>query len=730
MPENVSTNPGAGATGERGGGGGGAGGLDLRTRVREIPGVRKADAEALERLGVRVVGQLLGHLPMRHELHLAETSIADLVEDEIVTTRGEITATRRAGVGRKTRFEAVLHDGSGRLDLVWFGATWVARKLSPGVQVRVHGKAKRFGHGLQLANPKFRVIEADGSETGDDEVPAGPPPEEAKVRPVYPASEAIDSDRIWSIVLRVLDGALPLVEDHLPERFCKEKSLPDLASAYRMIHSPRDLAEAREAHRRLVYDELLLFQLAVMLKREHRVLHCKSPALAWSETIDKRIRARFGFELTEAQGEVVRQLAGDLAKPVPTNRLIQGDVGAGKTVVALYAMLLAVASGHQAALMAPTELLAEQHFASISAMLSGSEVRVALLTGSGSAADRAAVEARVASGDVDLVIGTHALVTDRTRFASLAVAVIDEQHRFGVHQRARLRSKGGAGAADPTEPHVIVMTATPIPRTLALTLVGDLDVSTIRTLPPGRSGVITRSLPPERAHEAYQFVRDRVEKGDQAFFVVPAIDTADDEMLDLRTLVERLDRGELAGRRVASVHGRLRRDEREDVMRRFRAGEIDALVATTVIEVGVDVPNAAVMVIEHAERFGLAQLHQLRGRIGRGAKRGVCVLISDATTEQAQQRIAAMLATSDGFELAERDLAIRGPGEVFGLKQSGAPPFKVADLVRDRELLSMARRDASAWVERSPGLAGGDESVLRRRVYKAHGAWLGLGDVG
>jgi ATP-dependent DNA helicase RecG len=400
--------------------------------------------------------------------------------------------------------------------------------------------------------------------------------------------------------------------------------------------------------------------------------------------------------------------------------------------------------------MAPTELLAEQHFLSISEALKGSKLKIELLTGAMSRADREAALARIAAesggegsggGGADLVIGTHALLTGDVKFRSLAVVVIDEQHRFGVHQRAVLKGKTAAapGAdARTLVPHTLVMTATPIPRTLALTLLGDLDVSTIDELPPGRSPIATRVVTAEKSADVYKFVRQRLDTGDQAYIVVPAIDTGasaagaggDEDLADLRSVMMRLEAHELAGKRLAAMHGRLAPRTRDHIMHRFRAGMIDALVATTVIEVGVDVPNATVMVIEHADMFGLAQLHQLRGRVGRGKKRSVCVLIAEPKTPDAELRLAAMAKTTDGFVLAEKDLEIRGPGEVFGQKQAGAPPFRVADLMRDRELLVMARRDAAAWIERSPELKLPGEDLLRKRLLRLHGKWLGLGDVG
>ncbi len=720
--------------------------ITLMTPLAEAQGVGTDAAELMAELGVRVVGQLVAYLPSRHEHRLAEAPISMLQDGAIVTARGEVTACQFFPRGPKPRFQAVLMDETGRLDLVWFNMPYMRSRLHPGMRLRVWGTAKRRGRtaNLQVVNPRIEVIDLakdEPEESGD------------RWRPVYPASERMPSHRIAAVVGRVLPLALPLIEDHLPEAYRRSRELPGLAEAYRMMHSPESERDITEGRRRLAFDELLLLQLGVALKRAHLRTTLRAPALKFNDAIDRHIRERLPFALTEAQNAVVGELAKDLSAATPTNRLIQGDVGSGKTAVALYAMLMAVASQHQGALMAPTELLAEQHYLSISRMLEGSKVRVELLTGSMAPAARQDVLARAASGDVDVLIGTHALLTDRVKFNSLAVAIIDEQHRFGVHQRAVLRSKAGDEALTP---HIVVMTATPIPRTLALTLLGDLDVSTIRGMPPGRSPVRTRVVDPDRAGEVYGFVRERIEKGEQAYFVTPTIDPArpvvdlvsayepeiglDQDAISegsgeyglgsLRALLARLEAGELKGKRVAAVHGRLDARSRENVMHRFRAGLIDAIVATSIIEVGVDVPNATTIVVENADRFGLAQLHQLRGRVGRGDKPGVCVLIARPSTEDGAARLRVMSETTDGFVIAEKDLEIRGMGDVFGLRQSGAPPFKVADLVKDADLLRLARQDAFEWVARSPGLGAGEELLLKKRLLKAHGQWLGLGDVG
>ncbi|HHN78511.1 MAG TPA: ATP-dependent DNA helicase RecG [Phycisphaerales bacterium] len=694
----------------------------LTTLLRDIPGISRRDADALALLGVTNVGRLVAYLPTRHEFEEAEAPIAELEPGRIISARGEITATRVAGMGRKRRFEAVLCDDTGRLDLVWFNMAFLRDRIGPGTRLRVQGTAKRRGYALQLVNPRFEILGPAGDEAGRAD---------ARLRPIYPASERINSRQIGRCVEAVLDIALPLIDDHLAENFRRQRDMPALADAYRMMHAPESEDEVASARRRLAYDELLMLQLGVHLKRAHLRRTLTAPALRFDDATDAHIRARIPFTLTPSQDAVVRDIARDLSSTIPTNRLIQGDVGSGKTVVALYAMLMAAATGHQSALMAPTEILAEQHFLSISDMLEGSQVRVDLLTGSTPKNERAGILDQLEAGEIDLLIGTHALLTESVRFRSLAVAIIDEQHRFGVHQRAHMRTHSTAGGDERTTPHVLVMTATPIPRTLGMTLFGDLDISTIDGMPPGRAPVRTRVVGPVKRPDVYAWLRGKLDAGEQAYVVVPAIeDPGPDGPVNLRRLMRELETGPLEGKRVAALHGRLKRDTRAHVMGRFRSGLIDCLVATTVIEVGVDVPNATVMVIEEADRFGLAQLHQLRGRVGRGEKPSVCVLIGEAKTDDGRRRLEAMAETNSGFDLAERDLEIRGPGELFGAKQSGLPPFKVADLTRDLDLLAMARNDAAAWIDRSPRLAGDDEMLVRRRLMKRYGDSLGIADVG
>ncbi|MHC4766713.1 MAG: ATP-dependent DNA helicase RecG [Planctomycetota bacterium] len=652
--------------------------IPLTTNIADVPGVGPRRADAFRRLGIRCVADLILHLPLRYERELPEQTIREATAatgagEVTIAVRGEI-ASLRVVPARRRRVEAVLQDDSGSLHLTWFNMPWLADRFHPGHVVRVSGRAKRFRDRLQMVNPRCEAIDPDE------------PPEKRpeRYRPIYPASEGLASWRIEQAVEAILDEALAELADHLHPAYRETRALPTLAEAYRMMHRPADDDEPVRGRRRLAFDELLLLQLGVMLKRRHRRQTLSAPALKHNDAIDAHIAARFPFELTESQRAVIDEIARDLTDTTPMNRLLQGDVGAGKTVVALYGMLMAVASDHQAALMAPTELLAEQHGDSISRMLTGARVTIETLTGSLTPAQRRATLERLEAGEIDILIGTHALLTETVRFKSLAVVVVDEQHRFGVHQRATLRSKG---TDERGVPHTLVMTATPIPRTLSLTVFGDLDISTIRGLPPGRKPVRTRVGELSKADEVYPEVARRLAGGEQAYVVVPVIDESDLGLKDVHSHLEWLENGPLHGLRLAAMHGRLNRLEREEVMDRFRAGDVDALVATTVIEVGVDVPNASIMVIEHAERFGLAQLHQLRGRIGRSTRSSLCVLLAETSTRDSEHRLAAIAATGDGFVIAEKDLEIRGPGELFGARQSGLAPFRVVELPRDLELV-------------------------------------------
>ncbi len=737
--------------------------LRLASRVCDIDGVGPAKARRLARLDIRTVADLIRHVPLRYERQFAEGTINDLPMEGVGTARGIVVATRTMGVGRGSqRFIATLQDHTTSLSLVWFNAGYLRKSIHPGMKLRVTGKVKAFNGYPQMSNPRWEPIDQEAEPDRVDD----------RLRPIYPATEDLPSARIEEIVAAALGLVADQLVDPLPAEFCRQRNMPPLAQAYRLIHQPADEEEAGVARRRLAYNELLLLQMGIALKRHYNQTMLQAPPLRFSPAIDRHIRQRFPFTLTPAQDRVVGEIVSDLSHATPMNRLLQGDVGSGKTVVALHALLLAVANRKQGAIMTPTELLAEQHFLSIQRMLEGSNVRLALLTGSrrGGTSQHAAMMRQIAAGKIDIVVGTQALLTETVRFADLAVVVIDEQHRFGVLQRAAFRqdkrdasvaTKAAPGAtsgkktagntahantatnanniaatATHRSPHYLVMTATPIPRTLSLTVFGDLDVSVIDQLPPGRSPIVTRVVGPAKSDDVYQYVAKRCAGGEQAYVVLPAIEGAEEDApIQLKNVLdhEKLLREKYCrGLTVEAVHGRLKTAEREAIMERFRANETQVLVATTVIEVGVDVPNATVMVIEHAERFGLAQLHQLRGRIGRGVhkQQSVCVLISEPVTEEARKRLDAIAGSMDGFRIAEADLEIRGMGDFFGTRQHGLPPLRVAEIPKDMDLLRMARRDAAALVAEDPGLAGESHRALRQVLLQQYGQTLGLIDVG
>ncbi len=696
---------------------------DLSAAIAALPGVGPRTANALARLGLHRIVDLLNHLPIRYETEAPEADVAEAtrsitLDDSPVTrsVRGEILKVRLIP-SRRPRLEALLEDPTGVIRLVWFNAPWMARKLHPGLRGIAQGRATARGGYLEMVNPRWESIDAE----------AEPAAAAGRLRPIYSASADLPTARIEALLQDLLPRALPNVRDLLPSSLRERRQLAQLAEAYRMVHAPCDLGEAERGRVRLAYDELLLLELAMTMRRwQVRNLHTAHP-LPVTPEIDARARGRIKFALTQAQSDACAEIARDIANTAPMNRLLQGDVGSGKTAVAVYAMLAAVAHGHQAALLAPTEILAKQHFATVEAMLDRSRVRIVEYSGSLKSADRAVALQGIESGGYDIAIGTHALLSEDVRFKSLAVAVVDEQHRFGVEQRASLRSKGGSGTLTP---HTLVMTATPIPRTLALSFFGDLDISSIRGLLPGRTKPATRLMPRDRSGEVYAWARGKLERGEQAFIVVPAIDESERGLADVASHAEALEQGPLKGLKIGRLHGQLPAAERDAVMERFRTGAIDALVATVMVEVGVDVANATMMIVEHAEQFGLAQLHQLRGRVGRGGKPGACVYIFDAPTPIAQKRLDALARSADGFEIAELDLSLRGPGEFFGSRQSGLPELAVADLTRDFPLLIEAREDAERWIGAQGDFTEPQDADLRRKVLDRYGSALGLSDIG
>ena len=669
--------------------------MQLSSPIDAIRGIGPRRAAALGREGICTVGDLLSRLPFRYEDRRVMSRVGDLVPGRVACVRGTIAVSRLRHPGRMRLLECVVADATGRVRAIWFNQPFLQRVLQPGRQVALCGPVVRDPHApghLTMSSPQHELIGADegvGLDYG-------------RIVPVYERVGPV-SGRVLRRILADLTAALP---DDLPDLLpCDVRDrlrLPALAGALRSVHAPEAeldgpglaaLAAARSpGHLRLILEELFLFHVGLSLRRAGRARRC-GPGAVVDERVRAAARALLPFRLTEAQRRVAREIAGDLRSPIPMRRLLQGDVGAGKTVLALLAMVIVVENGGQAALMAPTELLAEQHFLTFRRLLGVRSYRVELLTSSVTRDVREAALGRIASGQAQLVIGTHALTEPRVVFHRLVLAVVDEQHRFGVLQREALTAK--AESLD-----LLVMTATPIPRTLALTAYGDLDVSRLDELPPGRSPVHTLLRNATARREVVDLVRREVAQRHQVYVVFPIVEESE-QLREVRAAVAGLSewRRALPGARVGLLHGQMRAAEREVVMGRFTRGEIEVLVATTVIEVGIDVPNATLMVIEHAERLGLAQLHQLRGRVGRGAAPSTCVLVTHGRlTPDARARLDAMLATQNGFVIAEQDLAIRGPGELLGTRQSGLPRFRVADLVRDQDLIEPARAEAERFV--------------------------------
>ncbi|QDU71695.1 ATP-dependent DNA helicase RecG [Mucisphaera calidilacus] len=692
--------------------------------ITDAPYTNNILLQGYDRLGIRSVADLIRHYPARYEIRPDHTPIASLTHNANGSTSGTLTSSRWvAGWGRaKGRFEAVLQDDSESLRLVWFNSPFLRDKLHPGITIAVTGKVKRSNGFLEMVNPRWS--ELAGDQTDPDE--ASPP-----IRPVYPTTEGLTSDRIAGHIKRTLDWALPHVQDPIPESLRSKQNLLPLDRTFDLIHRPQSEDDYKAARRRLAYNELILLQLGIQLKRAHTHHRYASPAIESSERVDQRIRDRLPFTLTPAQDHAVRQIAQDLATPVPMNRLLQGDVGAGKTLVAVYAMLLAASQGWSSALMAPTEVLAVQHYQRLAELLRDAELPVDLVT--------AGIDTPTLTPDNPrLLVGTQALLNREGITDRIALVIIDEQHRFGVRQRGHLRQTTQTSATGVLQkihrPHQLVMTATPIPRTLALSLFGDLDVSTISQPPSGRRPIRTVVSPPQQIDIVHADILKRVAAGEPGFIVLPTIDDQGDDDQTAKGVEARarqLMNSPLGEYGIEIAHGRMTPAQRAAAMKAFSNGRSRVLVATTVIEVGVDVPDAGWMVIEQADRFGLAQLHQLRGRIGRttGDKPCICHLIAQPTTDQGQQRMAAITQSTDGFKIAELDLQIRGMGEFYGTRQAGASPLRMATLPDDEALLKLAGRDANDIIKSDPSLSNPEHKLLRKVLERQLGENIDLIDI-
>jgi len=682
--------------------------------VTEVKGVGPAVAERLSRLGIATVRDLLWHFPRLHQDRSQLKPIAGLTlgahEAVVARVRAVRPPWRR---GRRSVLSAVVEDGTGQIAVAWFGMPYLREHLKPGTRLILWGKVT-MGKRLSMLSPEFEVLSDD--EEQDDPLNA------SRIVPIYPATAGIGQKRFRRLMRAALDAFRGQLPELFPDAFRERKRLIPIGEAIEQIHFPEQMKAAALARHRLAYEEFFVLETAVALRKRALQASLKGIAFDISDKIDRRIRRRFPFRLTAAQERAIAEIAADMARPRPMNRLLQGDVGSGKTVVAAYAMLAAIANKHQAALMAPTEILAEQHYRTLGRLLDGSRVRTMLLLGGAPAAERRRSLEAIRDGAVDLIVGTHALIQRDVEFGRLGLVVVDEQHKFGVLQRATLRWKGA-------HPDVLVMTATPIPRSLALTVFGDLDLSTLDEMPPGRQPITTAIVPPSRRAEAFRLVGRELAAGRQAYVVYPLVEESETSDLKAATeMVSHLQRDVFPDYRVGLLHGQMKSEEKQARMAAFRSGETHLLVCTTVVEVGLDVPNATVMMVEHAEHYGLSQLHQLRGRIGRGEHASHCLLMVDEP--EAPEKLAILAETDDGFRIAEEDLRRRGPGEFVGTRQHGLPPLAIGDFTEDIQLLMEARHDAFELVEGDPDLKKASHRLLRQAVYARHGPALELASVG
>jgi ATP-dependent DNA helicase RecG len=752
----------------------------LDTPVKFVRGVGPRVAEMLAFKGIETAEDLLYHLPFRYEDRQNPRSLDELVPGEVASVIGEVRGATLLRTRRGPIYEITLGQGRFAMKCLWFHAAYLDGKFQAGQTVAVYGKIEpsRSTSNFKMIQPQFEIL-PDASADAETQLL-----EVGRITPVY---ESLGGSRLASrwqrkTIFNLLEGMSGAVPDCLPQSMLDRLSLPGRETALNEVHFPLEgtpftqlQSSSTPAHRRLIFEELFFLELGLELKRR-RMKERQGIAFAANDKVREAIREVLPFHPTAAQKRALGEIVTDMREPSPMRRLLQGDVGSGKTIVAFQAMLVAMENGYQAALMAPTEILATQHFLAARKLLEKStrKPRIVLLTGSLDEERKRSNRGLINRGEANLIIGTHALIEEKVEFDRLGLVVVDEQHRFGVLQRFKLMKK-----PNQPEPDVLVMTATPIPRTLALSLYGDLDLSILDELPPVRMPIATRRVPGERAEEVWDFVRKQVAKGRQAYIVYPVIEGSRDDQPELdfshdpnsgddshpfrkkremhgargdlfpraaqeaspnarsglRSAVEmheKLRSGPLAGLRVGLLHGRLDADEKEIIMRRFQRGEIDVLVSTTVIEVGVDVPNATVMVVEHAERFGLAQLHQLRGRVGRGAAKSYCILMTgERISPVGEERLNAMVRTQDGFELAELDLAQRGPGEFFGTRQAGLPDFRVANLLRDRQLLELAKQEAARFaVDPGPAVTAEERARVRAQLKQAWQRRYGLVEAG
>ena len=705
----------------------------LQTPLQFLKGVGPRRAADLHRVGLTTIEDLLYRFPTRYEDRGDFQPIARLRPGMSASVAGEVVGcgvrpTRRP---RFRIFELLIRDATGSLRAIWFNQPFLNDVFRPHQRVILFGKLELTSHGLQLQNPQYEIVQSE-EDAAHSAAPAGAPPEEetlhtGRIVPVYEKTGQLTAKMQRTLVHHALSQLPESIAEPLPDGVRERQGLIDRRTALHDVHFPPEGTAATElndfrapAQKRMIFEEFFLFQLGLVLRKRRAEADLKPRAVVISDAIREAVRRVLPFKLTGDQKKVVAEIVQDMQRSAPMNRLLQGDVGSGKTIVALIAAIVAMENGFQVAFMAPTEILAEQHYINIRRLLEASRFRISLLTGGTPPKKKREMQAELAGGSLHMVVGTHALVEDDVGFRELGLVVIDEQHRFGVMQRATLRSKG-------QHPDVLVMTATPIPRTLALTTYGDLDVSIMREMPPGRFPIRTTAKPESRREEIYDFIRTQLDEARQAYIIYPLVEES--EKVDLKAATEMADhlaQDIFPAYRVALLHGRMKQDAKDRVMQAFARGEFHILVATTVVEVGVDVANASVMLVEHAERFGLSQLHQLRGRVGRGPHQSFCILLYQyPLTDQGRERLKALTDTTDGFVIAERDLELRGPGDFFGTRQSGLPTLRVGDIVRDHQIMEEARREAVASLD-DPAL----QEVLATFVRESWAQRFGLVGVG
>ncbi len=673
----------------------------LSQSAQYIKGVGPKKIKLLHKLKIHSVKDLLYYFPRRYEDRSNFQPINKVTIGNTETIKGKVLTSgiRRTKRGLKI-FHLAVGDKSGVIYGTWFNQPYLKDCFRINDEVILHGKVERYRN-LQINSPEYEILRGDDDE---QTIHTG------RIVPIYPLTQNISQRYLRAVAKRCLDSYARGVEEFLPRELLKRNRLLDLKDAILNIHFPAAFQLTNEARKRLIFDEFFLLELALALKRKSIKKYSSGISFNPAGELLERFKKSLPFELTRSQKKVINEIKNDMAEAVPMNRLLQGDVGSGKTIVSIWAQVICVGGGFQSALMVPTEILAEQHYHTICGYLEPLGIKIVTLSSGLKKSEKSKIISQIKKHEVDIVIGTHALIQENVEFKRLGLIIVDEQHKFGVLQRMKLQKKG-------VMPDVLVMSATPIPRTLAITVYGDLDISTIRELPPGRTKVLTYRITEKKVGDLYQFLRKKIKEKNQVYVVYPVIEQSKIKDLKAATKMYEYFKKDVFGEfNVGLLHGRMKDEEKKKTMSLFKRGKIDILVATTVIEVGIDVPNASIMLIEHAERFGLSQLHQLRGRVGRGHKQAYCILYGEAKTEESRKRLSAMTKTNDGFKIAEYDLLIRGPGEFFGTRQHGLPELKIGNILQDTELLYLARKEAFTYLEREPNFSGDNGDSLEAEL--------------